>query len=625
MNSSSVDVAATRSEGRNSGAAQCPWHAAQGKSGDLSLHDELVLPLHKRVVSRYSTNEAGVREFRLYYGEKEILFDEPSLFAFGEGLARASRFIAESAINWGDDYDWPRVRELLQQLLDEGVLQRAEVMRPDAPADHRALLSPLPKAQTITARTWHECEAITAELMGRAVELGYLETIVPIYRVAHMSVDMEGRQVGESNVFPMHLRLDVPTEWRTCHYAGSRFRHKRPMNVTAMKSMIAHWKPAMLALSHFREAYLRRFPDARAGWTVGHLQRLSSLVLAIPAYLLMDSKHSVENGSLHPVFSSMYRVTDGLRMTMHRMLLTATNEPSLPPDAAITSAEIYAYAESHQVFIADDGVCAGPRAMIEEFLHVLVDGKPVKDAQSIVLDPSVQQALTEIDAALDYGLRGLQAYAVALAQWPVMARAYERLFALTDAWPANTSPMGAAFRARLERNVTFLRTRTRQHSEARRVVHERMHADLYKNVTRALGAADTFPTLASCLAVLESMDQDDTRERLQQALAHRFDQADEVADTLTDYCLGLQAMVRAASDIQRSINDCLGRAQPARPFYAADLALHYGLVGLHYQPEELADVGGRLPNLLDDVAEVLGIEIHINTNVIAVIDRVDAT
>ena len=72
-------------------------------------------------------------------------------------------------------------------------------------------------------RTWFECEAITRELTGHPLELGYLEAIVPIYRVAHIALDAEGRQVGEANVFPKPLRLDIPTEWRTCPHPGKPF------------------------------------------------------------------------------------------------------------------------------------------------------------------------------------------------------------------------------------------------------------------------------------------------------------------------------------------------------------------------------------------------------------------
>jgi hypothetical protein len=341
----------------------CPAHAMHTQRIVLDADDELVFPKHKRVVTQYSTDAAGVTELHLYYGEKEISFDEPGLFAFGEGLAKHPRFVAGSATTWGEGYDWPRVRELLEQLIEEGILRRADANESGPISTHGACPSPLPPAHSTVPRTWFECEAITRELTGHPLELGYLELVIPIFRVAHIAMDAEGRQIGEANVFPKPLRLDVPTEWRTCPHAGSRYQDDRPMNVTALQSMTKHWTQMMVALLPIRDAYLRRFPKARHGWTVGDLERLSSLVLMVPAYLLMRAEKRVENGHLHPVLSSMFRVTDGVRMTMHQMLFLPVVEPTLPPDAPMTSAEIYAYAERNYVFHSNYGVCAGPKAM----------------------------------------------------------------------------------------------------------------------------------------------------------------------------------------------------------------------------------------------------------------------
>jgi hypothetical protein len=59
------------------------------------------------------------------------------------------------------------------------------------------------------------------------------------------------------------------------------------MNVTALKSMRAHWGTMMALLLHVRQALPAALPGGRAGWTVGHLERLSTCVLALPTWLLM--------------------------------------------------------------------------------------------------------------------------------------------------------------------------------------------------------------------------------------------------------------------------------------------------------------------------------------------------
>src|SRR5262245_6662405 len=158
-------------------ASRCPMHAMRLQSDALQPDDELVLPKPKRMAASYSTNEQGATELHLYYGEKEILFDEPELFAFGEGLAKQTSFPAVSATSWGAGYEWPRVRELLEHLIDEGILEFARDHAAKAASAYGPRPSPCPVMQSTVARTWFECEAITQELTGRSLELGYLELI----------------------------------------------------------------------------------------------------------------------------------------------------------------------------------------------------------------------------------------------------------------------------------------------------------------------------------------------------------------------------------------------------------------------------------------------------------------
>src|SRR4051812_14837806 len=127
----------------------CPFQAGAAQPAGLTEETELFLPLHKRFITQYAKSESGAPELRLYYGDKEISFDEPELFAFGETLATQSRFAAGAAMAWGEGYEWPRVRELLEQLIEEGVLQHADALsedpRPVATRDG-ARPSPLPPA-----------------------------------------------------------------------------------------------------------------------------------------------------------------------------------------------------------------------------------------------------------------------------------------------------------------------------------------------------------------------------------------------------------------------------------------------------------------------------------------------
>jgi hypothetical protein len=596
--------------------AACPMHRLPEQPAGLGPAEELVLAMHKRVVTQYAINEDGMTELRLYYGDKEISFDEADLFPFGEQLAKQERFSAGTAAGWGAGYAWPRIRELLEQLLDEGVLQRAaDGAGEGAGAPGGECPSPLPAAPATAPRTWLEAETVTAELTGQVLEPGYLELVIPIFRIAHVALDADGRQVGEANVFPKAMRLDVPTKWRTCIYPGTRFQADRPMNVSALKSMRTHWPLMVALLLRVRQAYLQRFPAARAGWTVAHLERLATTVLALPTYLLMRADGRIANGQLHPALSSLFRVTDGLRMTMHQMLFVPIGEPTLAPDTPMTSAEILAYAERNYSFYSDHGVCAGPQAMIEEFLGVLVDGEtPPGD---VVFDADLQDAIDAIERTMDYGLLGLQVHAVTFSLWPAMARAYDSMAAIVEQWAQTAGPAVTALRDRLRMRVASMTSETYLGTEQRRADRDRVYADMFAQCAAGRGLPQHDNALPDLLAASQQPSDSALGEQLRRALAIRLGvnaagagHLQQLAACLEQYFRQEQAIVRVACKVQEDINALLGRTPPRRPFLAAHMDIHNRL-----QAKEAR----RLPYLGDELEEALGIRVRVSQHAIETI------
>ena len=111
------------------------------------------------------------------------------------------------------------------------------------------------------------------------------------------------------------------------------------------------------------------------------------------------------------------------------------------------------------------------------------------------------------------------------------------------------------------------------------------------------------------------------RQRLRGIAAPDDSVLASVVDVLMDYFRQEQAIVRAASEIQERINRLLGRKLPTRPLTASDLALHYRLLSWHYHPQELLDVGGLLPSLMDELEEELGLHVAIDSDIIDIADR----
>jgi hypothetical protein len=596
-------------------AGGCPF-GQDAEPAAIAPDTELFLPLHKRLVVQYAAAEDGARELHLYCGAKEVVFDEPDLFPFGEALARHSSFVARTAGLWGDGYDWPRVQQLLQHLLAEGVLQYGPGAGPTAEGKDQP--SPLPPASGAHARTWGECEAITGELAGRALEPGYLELVVPVFRVGHIYLDAEGRQVGEANVFPRPLRLEVPTRWRTCIYPGSRYLDDKPMNVSALKAMRAHWPQVMAALLRIRQAYLQRFPAARAGFTLGDVERLATVVLAVPTYQLVRHRMPVENGALHPVLSSLFRVTDGLRMTSHQMLFVPVAEATLSPDRRITAAEIHAYAERNDSFHSAQGVCAGPGAMIDQFLRVALEGADGDQFAAVPLDPAVESALADLEPAFDYGLLGLQAFAVVFSLWPAMTRTYARMTSIVRDWSGMRSPGLNRLDAYLREKAEILRNETFHATEEWRANRERVYADIHAQCAAGLGDPVRQP-LAERLAGRVTDAHRHAATALRAALQRQCSAGpgtdgggvEWLFGCLMHYFVRTQEILGLACEIQHRINGVLERPQPLRAFSAADVDVHVLLQG---------EEARRLPFLLDELEQLLDIRVTITRERVAIAD-----
>jgi hypothetical protein len=321
--------------------------------------------------------------------------------------------------------------------------------------------------------------------------------------------------------------------------------------------------------------------------------------------MLMKNGQRVENGALHPVLSNLFRVSDGLRMTTHRMLFVPVAEATLSPLAPVTSSEIYAYAERNHAFGSTHGVCAGPQAMIEEFLDVLLDGKlPAADAVPVLLEAEVEAALADMQAAFDYGLLGLQAHAVVFSLWPVMTRAYAQMHGIAQQWSAPLTPALERFRSHLQAKAEVLKNETLHATEAWRSNRESVYADIYAHCAQGLGQVDA-PSLAQRLATAKSTEPFVLQAQLRGLLQQRFGlcegsgaaDMEPLVQCLSQFFLQSQALLGVALEVQDSINSLLQRAPAQRVFTVADLDVHMLLQGSEAR---------RLPHLLDELESLLG-------------------
>jgi hypothetical protein len=586
--------------------------------------DRLHVPHRKRLAHAYVTAGSGARELCLYYGTKEVVFDDERFFAFGEQLVRQTSFIAEAATSWGPGYDWAELQPMLEALVGDGIIKRGEVI--DDARGGGLVPGTLPPSVCPVARTWSaaDCESITHDLGGRPVEIGNLEAILSVYRVAHPALDGDDRQVGEANVFPPGLRLDRDTEWRVCQYSGSRYRDDAPMNVTALKAMIKHWKPMMVTLLAVRAELRARLARIRGGWTVGDMHLLSGVVLSLPAYQLMLRGGSSPQPAVHPVLSSLFRITDGIRMVTHLMLFLS-DERTRRPSEPTTATELYEFAERNGLFLSGHGVCAGPRPLIDEFLAIAFEGTPVPGADGLELAPEVQDLLSQLPAAVDYALLGLESWAVSRSIWLAMSRAYRTIHDALEAAGGDTGNAGGAEDAGGVGIVGRLRDRVRgdwkklnQGRIADRYehdVHVDVYTDTYEQAWRGLRSPTGAPTLAERIAPRpEGPPHVAAARRLRDLLGARLPAAlaDQIVAALALYLREEQAILGATEEIQAEINAMLARTAPSRRLTARDLRVNFAMYG-----GSIAE----FPYLFDTLEDALGIRTVCTADAIDIAER----
>ena len=372
---------------------------------ELQPSEVLCIPKRKRLTHSRIKNEEGQEVLHLFYGEIELIFDEPDIAPVGEKLMEVERFRAEEAMAWSNvaPHEWEKIRDLLQGLIDHQVLKRIS----EAPAGAaeafpaRLGLAPEGREPQIFSANDDRCPALTEEAFGRAFDLSNLEVLVPVYRTAHPALDTDGRQVGENNVTPRTLFLDLPTQRRVCNFTGSRYQDDLPMNVTAMKHMGQRWPELLSLTEQFRVAVLARMPPRDpSSRCAGEVHFLAVCQLAAVGYVLVRGVDPVPNGQLDAGLAAAFRLIDGVRLVTNDILRATAGAHGC--DGPVNAQSIADHAERYGVYRGTFGVCAGPPALIDEYLRVLLG----EASAPIQVEPTIAARVGDLEAAIDYGLLG---------------------------------------------------------------------------------------------------------------------------------------------------------------------------------------------------------------------------
>lgn len=535
---------------------------------ELQQSEVLYIPKRKRMTHARIKGEDGQEVLHVFYGETELIFDEPDIAPVGEKLIEVDQFKAEDAMAWSNDapHSWEKIRELLESLLEVKVLGRLADAPPTKPSEgYPARLGGVPEDReplTYSAAAANKCPHITEQAFGRAFDLENLEVLVPIYRIAHPALDADGRQVGENNVSPRTLFLDLPAQRKLCGYPGSRYQHELPMNQTAMKHMSKRWPELLSLTEQFRAALVERMPPKNAGYrTAGEVHFITVCTLASVGYVMVRGVDPVPNGQLDGGLAAMFRLIDGVRLVTNDLVRAL-------PDAAgcetpVTAHEIFAYAERHDAFRGQYGVCAGPPALVEEYMRVMFG----EEAAPIQVEPDVATRLGDIEAAIDYGLLGQRIESVVRYLGATQALFHEQLRAAYEGHAPQTA-LQARFEAPIDQeHYPLLRTDLPLAESAQREID--LSRWLFARAGDALAGKIAAGSLDD-LTALDPAEQAMSKRRLAELFA-----GEPIANELAAAAAAVFALERRCLRIvereQGTLNERLGRA-PGRKLTSVDLA-----------------------------------------------------
>jgi len=230
---------------------------------------------------------------------------------------------------------------------------------------------------------------VPGRFTARAVQL-YSMVFPPPYRRANMEFDsdvwngictfhsQDGRQIGENNTGPERYREEIETEHRTCTFEGSR--NGLPINVTALRQVMAAWDDSLQFTTLLRNDYIRRrkLGTPRLNLRQGYV--FSKLGAAYAAYLARRKDNPIT--SLPRLETAFFTLGVGVFMVVRTFM--EKGDLSVLDEEPLSAEALYEMADSSRTLISADGKgCAGSKRLILDYLDVTMNGTYKKELSSL--------------------------------------------------------------------------------------------------------------------------------------------------------------------------------------------------------------------------------------------------
>ncbi len=204
---------------------------------------------------------------------------------------------------------------------------------------------------------------------GAAAETAYPELFHAQYATALALHDTEGRLLGEGNS-PRHLVDTAEIEWRPSRYPGSRYRHTKPINASALKQLTRYWDDLLVLVASARSEFVLRY-RIEDPLSASELWRFSRFTVTIPNYLTNRRKDPVAPDRIPAIASVAFKSIAGIFIVAADMFFRL-----IDLDKTFTPDDLIVYADDHGLLEGASGVCAGPPTKMEDLLTLVVSGPP---------------------------------------------------------------------------------------------------------------------------------------------------------------------------------------------------------------------------------------------------------
>jgi hypothetical protein len=177
-------------------------------------------------------------------------------------------------------------------------------------------------------------------------------------RRVHEYLDVAGRPVGEGRAAAFrHVR----TEMQSCPYAGGRYHHAKPMNVSALRQIIPAWEQILTVLSWLAQRF--RYRHRKEVTTYDDLSLVTGAGVFLADFLVLRRHEPLRSHEIPLLISGIYKVCLGFQLATFLGSLRERFAPDTPehlPDAD----GFYAHLEANELLIGEAEVCSGSAAMI---------------------------------------------------------------------------------------------------------------------------------------------------------------------------------------------------------------------------------------------------------------------